>query len=55
VVAPLFAFLAERPAHQALVIHDHNFLGRHRCLIYYEMEAACFGERMCPFQVLIPQ
>ena len=43
VVAPLFALLAQRPAHQALVVHDHDFLCRHRCLIYYEMEAACFG------------
>ena len=41
VVSPLFALLAERPAHQALVVHDHNFLSRHRCLIYYERQAAC--------------
>src|SRR5208283_832601 len=29
VVAPLFALLAERPAHQALVVHDHDLFGRH--------------------------
>ena len=28
-VAPFFAFLAQRPAHQALIVHDHDFLGRH--------------------------
>ncbi len=37
VVAPLFAFLAQRPAHQALVVDDHDFLGGHWCLIYYEI------------------
>jgi len=26
VVAPLFALLAERPADEALVVHDHDFL-----------------------------
>ena len=41
VIAPLLALLAQRPAHQALVVHDHDFLCRHRCLIYYEMEGAC--------------
>ena len=41
VVAPLLALLAQRPAHQALVVHDHDFLGRHRCLIYYERDGAC--------------
>ena len=25
-IAPLLAFLAERPAHQALVVHNHDFL-----------------------------
>ena len=29
VVAPLFTLLAQRPAHQALVVHNHDFLGRH--------------------------
>jgi hypothetical protein len=42
VVAPLLALLTQRPAHQALVVNDHDFLGGHRCLIYYEMEADCF-------------
>ena len=29
VVSPLFALLAERPAHQALVVDNHDFLCRH--------------------------
>ena len=37
-VSPLFTFLAQRPAHQALVVDDHDFLCRHACLIYYEIE-----------------
>ncbi len=36
VVAPLLTLLAERPAYQALVVHDHDLLCSHRCLIYYE-------------------
>ena len=29
-VAPLFAFLAQRPAHQTLVVYDHDLFCRHR-------------------------
>jgi len=47
VVAPLLALLAQRPAHQALVVDDHDFLCRHRCLIYYEMEAGGLGAIGC--------
>ena len=54
VVSPLLALLAERPAHQALVVHNHDFLGRHRCLIYYEMGGDGLGESVasCQFPVL---
>ena len=34
-VSPLFALLAQRPAHQALVIDHQDFLSRHACLAYY--------------------
>ena len=35
VVAPLFALLPQRPAHQALVVDDQDLLCRHACLAYY--------------------
>ncbi len=35
-VAPLFAFLAQGPAHQALVVHDHHFLCRHHRRSHFE-------------------
>ena len=37
-VSPLFALLAQRPAHQALVVNDQNLLRRHACLAYYGRE-----------------
>jgi hypothetical protein len=34
-ITPFFAFLAQRPAHQALVIHHQDFVGSHAECVYF--------------------